>query len=241
MVERLKHQFRKLEMIIKIIIQGFKSLLLCERVIKLILEEAIIHAKEVAESNICKECKDQHQQLADWLKELKQYKEKNKEKITIYPGSFDPITYGHLDIIKRISNLFDKVIVLIGNNSSKKYMFSVNERKNFINKCIEDEKLKNILVSDYDGLIVDFAKENKSFMIIKGLRNVSDYEYELNMAYINEDIEPEIETLFMVANPKLSMVSSSMVKEIAKYNKPINKYVNDFVEKEIIKKLNEEL
>lgn len=130
----------------------------------------------------------------------------------VYPGSFDPITYGHLDIIKRASDTFDEVIVAVATNSIKKSLFSINERIDIVNKVVSD--YSNVRVSTFDGLLVKYCKEQKANIIIKGLRAVSDFEYEFQMASINKKLEDHIETLFMMTNTKYSYLSSSLVKEI---------------------------
>lgn len=136
-------------------------------------------------------------------------------KIAVYPGSFDPITHGHLDIITRSCKIFDKVIVSVLNNSAKNPLFSVTERMDFIKRCTED--LPNCQVDCFDGLLVDFAKEKKANTVIRGLRAISDFEYEFQMALLNKKLNPEIETMFMVTNLNCLYISSSVVKEICLY------------------------
>lgn len=133
-------------------------------------------------------------------------------KIAVYPGSFDPITCGHLDIIKRGCKLFDKVIVAVLNNSAKHPLFSVSERMELISRCTKD--LANCEVDSFDGLLVDFAKAKKAETVIRGLRAISDFEYEFQMALLNKKLNPDIETLFMVTNLNCLYISSSVVKEI---------------------------
>ena len=137
-------------------------------------------------------------------------------RIAVYPGSFDPITNGHLDIIKRASKIYDKLIVGVLNNSSKKPMFSSEDRKEMIDEAIKD--LPNVSCDVFSGLLVDFAKNKGADVIVKGLRTVSDFEYEFQMALLNKALNPEYETMFMMTNSKYSYISSSMVKEVAKYN-----------------------
>lgn len=137
-------------------------------------------------------------------------------RIAVYPGSFDPITNGHLDIIKRASRLYDKVIVGVLDNSSKKPMFSSIERKEMIDENIKD--IPNASCDVFSGLLVDFAKQNNATVIVKGLRTVSDFEYEFQMALLNKALNPEYETMFMMTDSKYSYISSSMVKDVAKYN-----------------------
>ena len=136
-------------------------------------------------------------------------------KIAIYPGSFDPITCGHLDIIKRSCKVFDKVIVAVLNNGSKKPMFSVSERMQLINRCIKD--LPNCEVDSFDGLLMDYAKKKNADTVIRGLRAISDFEYEFQMALLNKKLNPDIETMFMVTNLNCLYISSSVVKEICLY------------------------
>ena len=137
-------------------------------------------------------------------------------RIAVYPGSFDPITNGHLDIVKRASRLYDKVIIGVLDNSSKKPMFSSVERKEMIDENIKD--MPNVSCDVFSGLLVDFAKQNGATVIVKGLRTVTDFEYEFQMALLNKALNPEYETMFMMTDSKYSYISSSMVKEVAKYN-----------------------
>ena len=137
-------------------------------------------------------------------------------RIAVYPGSFDPITNGHLDIVKRASRLYDKVIIGVLDNSSKKPMFSSTERKEMIDENIKD--IPNVSCDVFSGLLVDFAKQNGATVIVKGLRTVADFEYEFQMALLNKALNPEYETMFMMTDSKYSYISSSMVKEVAKYN-----------------------
>lgn len=136
-------------------------------------------------------------------------------KIAVYPGSFDPITCGHLDIIRRSCNVFDKVIVALLNNSAKHSLFSVEERIKMIECCTKD--LPNCQVESFDGLLVDFVRQNHADTIIRGLRAISDFEYEFQMALLNKKLNPEVETLFMVTSLNCQYISSSVVKEICAY------------------------
>ncbi len=133
--------------------------------------------------------------------------------IAVYPGSFDPITCGHLDIIRRGSTMFDEVIIAVLNNSTKKPLFSAEERVQLIEKSTAD--LPNCRAVHFDGLLVDFAAQQGAKVVIKGLRAISDFEYEFQMALLNKKLNPGIETLFMVTNANYSYISSSIVKEIA--------------------------
>ena len=136
-------------------------------------------------------------------------------RIAVYPGSFDPITNGHLDIIERASKVYDKVIVGVLNNINKSPCFSVEERLGFINEVTVN--LPNVEVASFKGLLVDFAREQGAAVIIKGLRTVADFEYEFQMALLNKALNPEYETMFMMTETKYAYISSSMVKEVAKY------------------------
>ena len=136
-------------------------------------------------------------------------------RIAVYPGSFDPITKGHLDIIKRASKMFDKVIVAVVKNQSKKPMFSFEERRELIMRSVESVGwVDNIEVEQFQGLLVDFMHQHNSKIIVKGLRFVSDFEYEFQQALTNRKLDEEIETMFMVTCYKYSYLSSSIVKEI---------------------------
>lgn len=135
--------------------------------------------------------------------------------IAVYPGSFDPITNGHLDIITRGSKIYDKLIVAVLINVDKKCLFSIDERVDLIKKVTKD--LNNVEVISFEGLLVDFAKINNSKVILKGLRTVADFEYEFQMALMNSKLDPDIETVFMMTSSAYSYVSSSSVKQVAKF------------------------
>lgn len=150
------------------------------------------------------------------------------KQVAICPGSFDPITKGHLDIISRTAGLFDKVIVLLLKNDTKHYSFSIEERKAFIEKCIKD--LPNVSVDTYDGLLADYAAKNDISVIVKGLRAMSDFEYEFQMALTNRKLNKQVETLFLTTSAENMYLSSSMVKQIA----GLGGDISDFVPKEIL-------
>ncbi len=139
-------------------------------------------------------------------------------KAAICPGSFDPITNGHLDIIERASHLFDKVVVGVFVNTVKTPLFSLEERVNFIKLAVKDNlKVSNVEVESFDSLLVDFAEKHGACAIIKGLRAVSDFEHEFQMAQFNQKLDPDVETIFMMASSQYAYLSSSAVKEIAKF------------------------
>lgn len=137
-------------------------------------------------------------------------------RIAVYPGSFDPITNGHLDIIERASKIFDKVVVGVLNNKNKKPKFTSEERVMLIKRVTKH--LPNVETASFDGLLVDFAREHSASVIIKGLRTVNDFEYEFQMALLNKTLDNDCETMFMMTNSKYSYISSSMVNELAGYN-----------------------
>lgn len=136
-------------------------------------------------------------------------------RIAVYPGSFDPITNGHRDIIERASRVFDMVVVGVLRNKSKKPKFTAEERVSLIQ--LVTEHLDNVEVAAFDGLLVDFAKAHGASVIIKGLRTVNDFEYEFQMALLNKALDSECETMFMMTNSQFSYISSSMVNELAGY------------------------
>lgn len=144
-------------------------------------------------------------------------------KKCVYPGSFDPITNGHLDVIVRASKIFDEVIVLVGNNIAKKALFTVEEKIDMIKLVTKD--YPNIKVYSFSGLIVDYCKENNINVIIRGIRNYTDYESEYDLYQHNFDINPEVETLLMMPKPENISISSSSIKEFLKFNCDISKYV----------------
>ena len=157
-------------------------------------------------------------------------------KIGVYSGSFDPLTKGHIEILERSKGLVDKLIILVLNNPNKKYMFSLVERTEMIKKIFQEKK--SIQVENYEGLLVDFMKKNKCNLIIRGLRAVSDYEYELGMALVNKDLSGgEIETVFLPASREQMYISSTMVREIALNGGKLEKYVDSSIENKILEKL----
>lgn len=155
--------------------------------------------------------------------------------VAIVPGSFDPVTNGHLDIIKRTAALFDVVYVSILSNSSKNPLFKDVERVELIKRVTKD--LPNVKVESFTGLLVDYAKQRNAKFIVKGLRAVSDFEYEFQMSLINKQLAPEIETFFITTNSKYSYLSSSIVKEVAKYGGDLTKMVPQEIIEDIKNKI----
>lgn len=156
--------------------------------------------------------------------------------IAIYPGSFDPITNGHLDIIDRGSKIYDKLIVAVLVNVDKKCLFSIDERVELIKRVTKD--LDNVEVLSFEGLLVDFARLHNSKVILKGLRTMSDFEYEFQMALMNSKLNPDIETVFMMTSSAYSYVSSSSVKQVAKFGGSINGLVPEELIEEVMDKFN---
>ncbi|EGL83202.1 Phosphopantetheine adenylyltransferase [Caldalkalibacillus thermarum TA2.A1] len=152
----------------------------------------------------------------------------------VCPGSFDPVTYGHLDIIQRAANVFDYVIVAVLNNSSKKPLFTVEERMELLRQVTSE--IPNVEVDSFNGLLIDYMKKKGANTIVRGLRAVSDFEYELQVASINRKLDDSIETFFMMTNNKYSYLSSSIVKEIAKYHASVSDLVPPEVEEALMRK-----
>lgn len=144
-------------------------------------------------------------------------------KTAIYPGSFDPITKGHLDVLKKASCLFDKVVIAVLQNDSKKGFLPTADRVALIKESVKD--IENVEVDSFDGLTIEYAKKKGSNVLIRGLRAVSDFEYEMQLSQTNNALAPEITTVFLITKPKYNFISSSTVKEIAKMKGDISKFV----------------
>lgn len=158
-------------------------------------------------------------------------------RIAVYPGSFDPITYGHLDIIERSAKICDKLIVAVLVNSTKTPTFSLEERVELIKTSVGDAR--NIEIESFSGLLIDYMKQKDANIIIKGLRAFSDFEYEFQMALMNKTLCPEVETLFMMTSSRYSYVSSSMVKELVRYDGDIDEFVPQLIKGKITDKFKE--
>jgi pantetheine-phosphate adenylyltransferase len=158
------------------------------------------------------------------------------KNIAIYPGTFDPITKGHLDLIERASRLFDKVVVAVASNSTKMPAFLLKDRVQLINESIRDTDLTNVFVDGFDCLLVEFARKMEAKIILRGLRAVSDFEYEFQLASMNRHIAPELETVFLTPAEQFSFISSGLVKEIAALGGDISKFVSPVVDQALQKK-----
>ena len=155
-------------------------------------------------------------------------------KKAIYPGSFDPVTLGHIDVIERASKLFDHLIIAVLGNSAKTPLFSTEERVNMLKEVTKH--IPNVEVKSFGGLTVDFAKAHGANAMVRGLRAVTDFEYELQIAQLNHVNNPEIDTVFLTTDLKYAYLSSSSVKEVAAYGGDISQFVTPYVEAEVKKK-----
>ncbi|MBC7194885.1 MAG: pantetheine-phosphate adenylyltransferase [Caldisericia bacterium] len=151
----------------------------------------------------------------------------NKLKIAVYPGSFDPPTLGHFDLIKRASKIFDKLIVLVSDSKNKNYMFSKEERFLMVKEMVKE--CSNVEVQILDGLLIDYLKKNNLNFVIRGLRITSDFDYEFQMSSFNKVLYPEIETIYIMSDIKYTLLSSSLVRELISNNGDISKFVPESI------------
>lgn len=161
----------------------------------------------------------------------------NPKKIGVYPGSFDPLTNGHVDIVKRSLALFDEVIITVAVNSKKQTLFSVEERIDLIKKVLSGES--RLRVTRLEGLTADFCRDSSAVAIIRGLRAVADFDYEYAIAILNKKLASDVDTVFFMASGENSFISSSMVKEVARYGKNVNDYVPTEINTALIEKFNQ--
>lgn len=155
--------------------------------------------------------------------------------IAVYPGTFDPITNGHTDLVDRGVKIFDKVIIAVAENPTKNTLFNISERINFIDKIFQNNK--SVAIYPLNKLLVEFAKDHNATVILRGLRAVSDFEYEVQLASMNRSMEPNIESVFMTPAEKYGFLSSSIIKDIAKHGGDLSKFVN----KDVLDALNQKL
>lgn len=155
----------------------------------------------------------------------------------IYPGSFDPVTYGHLDIIRRSAKIADELIVGVLCNKAKTPLFSTEERVKMLSEATQD--LENVKIIPFSGLLIDFAKQTESNVIIRGVRGTADFDYEMQMAQANQKLYPGAETLFMATNLEYAYLSSTTVKEVASFGGDISQFVPEFVEQQVTEKIKE--
>lgn len=158
-------------------------------------------------------------------------------KTAVYPGTFDPVTYGHLDVILRASKLFDRVIVGVLHNSSKSPLFSVEERVNILEKATKD--MPNVTVKAFEGLSVNFARENHAQVIVRGLRAVTDFEFELQMAQTNRVLAPDVDTVFLTTSLEYAYLSSTIMKEVASYDGDLSKFAPPEITKAVKEKMHD--
>ncbi len=150
--------------------------------------------------------------------------------LALYPGSFDPITYGHLDILERATELFDSIIVTIAVNKRKETVFSGEQREQLIRTCLEEKEwAEKVQVEQFTGLLVDFAKKKGAQTLIRGVRQISDFEYEFRMALTNRRLAPDIDTVFLMPNEHLTFISASLVKEVAYWGGDLSSFVPEHV------------
>ena len=148
------------------------------------------------------------------------------QTLALYPGSFDPITYGHLDILERATELFDSIIVTIAVNNRKSTVFSGDEREALIRKCLEGRSWAgNVKIEQFTGLLVDFARQKKAQTLIRGVRQISDFEYEFRMALTNRRLAPDVDTVFLMPDEHLTFISASLVKEVAYWDGDLSSFV----------------
>ncbi len=159
----------------------------------------------------------------------------SNKKIALYPGSFDPITNGHIDVLERARRMFDFVVIAVLNNSDKKSFLPASQRVRLIQEAVKD--MDNVSVASFDGLTVEYAKQIGANFLIRGLRTITDFEYEVQLCQTNQVIAPDIDTVFLSTRPEHNFISSSIVKELSKYNTDISK----FVPKNVVEYLQDDL
>ncbi len=162
----------------------------------------------------------------------------SRKKTAIYPGTFDPVTFGHIDLIKRASKIFDRVIVAVAHNKSKGVLFSVEERVDMLKDAVKG--MKNVTVDDFNGLVVEYARRSGANVMIRGLRMLSDFEYEFQMALTNRKLAGDIETIFMMPHEDYSYISSRLIKETASFGADLTNFIPKKVSVALKNKLGKE-
>lgn len=158
-------------------------------------------------------------------------------RTALYPGSFDPFTNGHLDILQRATNMFDKIIVTVAVNNKKNAVFSGRERVDLIQDCIKDyDWAHKVEIEQFTGLLIDFAKQKKVHVLLRGIRQISDFEYEFRMALTNRRLSPQVDTVFLMPDEQLTFISATIVKEIAAWGGDLSSFVPDNVARALSKK-----
>lgn len=155
--------------------------------------------------------------------------------IAVYPGTFDPVTYGHIDLIRRAAGVFDTLVVGVLKNYTKKPLFDIPERMDMLREVTRD--LTNIKITSFEGLVVDFCREEEASVIVRGVRSFSDFEFELVMAQTNRKLSPDVETMFLTTSPEYSYVSSSAVRELIAFDGDFTAFVPESVQERIYRKL----
>lgn len=162
------------------------------------------------------------------------------KKTALYPGSFDPFTNGHLDILQRATRMFDKIIVTVAVNNKKKAVFTGNERVELIRECISGyDWAKNVEVEQFTGLLINFAKEKNVNVLLRGVRQISDFEYEFRMALTNRRLAPEVDTVFLMPDEQLTFISATIVKEVAEWGGDLSGFVPERVARALEKKFSQ--
>ena len=169
--------------------------------------------------------------VLQYLISLNGIQNKNKMRVAVFPGSFDPITSGHVDIVKRMLPLFDKIVIAIGNNTQKTYTFDIKTRARWIDQIFKNES--NVQTVIYDNLTVDLCKNLGAHFIIRGLRNTTDFNYEMSIAQLNKSMDKDVETIFTFTSPEYGHISSTIVREIIKYHGKIDGFVPAEIVEEI--------
>jgi pantetheine-phosphate adenylyltransferase len=146
-----------------------------------------------------------------------------KKKIAVYPGTFDPVTFGHIDLIERASKIFDKVIVAVAHSKPKGVLFSVEERVDMLEDAVKG--MKNVTIDDFNGLVVEYARKTGANVMVRGLRMLSDFEYEFQMALTNRKLAGDIETIFMMPHEDYSYISSKLIKEVASFGADLSNFI----------------